>query len=169
MYAVVIQNEMDPTSARVCLRDKPVKELEEQKAVLPIAFDPGQLTGLGIQSTSEVTLLVASWREDKLMLSSQRPVGSSLGIEVNVDLVDVQNELTTSKIVDQAANRSQSPQPTRFSPGAIDDRFGPIQSNPQPSQQPTHRIDADANADALSATPASMWDAGSRGLEVSFQ
>ena len=66
---------MDSTSAPICLRDKFVKELEEQIAVLPIAFRPGQLTGLGIQSTGEVTLLVASWREDELLLSGQRPVG----------------------------------------------------------------------------------------------
>lgn len=148
--AVVIENEMDLTSAAIYLRDQLVKELEEQKAVLPIAFNPGKLTGLGIQSTSEVTLLVASWREDELLLSSQRPIGSDLGIEVNVDLVDVQNDLTTSEVVDQASNCSQSPQPTRFSPGTVDDRFGPIQSNPQPSKKPTHRGDAHANADPLS-------------------
>ena len=84
------------------------------------------------------------------MLPGQHPVGSSLGIEVNVNLVDVQNDLTTREVVDQAANRSQSPLPTRFSPGAVDDWFGPIQSNPQPSQEPTHRGDAYAYADSFS-------------------
>ena len=56
MYAVVIENEMNPTSTPVCLRDKLVKELEEQKAVLPIAFDPRQLTSPGIQGTGKVAL-----------------------------------------------------------------------------------------------------------------
>ncbi len=150
VYAVVIENEMNPTSTPVCLRDKLVKELEEQQAVLPIAFHPGQLTSLGIQSTGEVALLVAPRCEDVLLLPGEHPVGSNLGIEVNVNLVDVQNDLTTREVVDQAANRSQSPLPTRFSPGAVDGWFGPIQSNSQLSQKSTHRGDADADAGSLS-------------------
>src|ERR1700693_1593574 len=47
VYAVVVENEMNPTGTPVCLRDEFVKELQEQQAVLPIAFDPSQLAGLG--------------------------------------------------------------------------------------------------------------------------
>ena len=42
----------------------------------------------------------------------------------------IANGLTTSEAVNQVPNRSQSPQPTRFSPGAVDHRFRPIQSIP---------------------------------------
>jgi hypothetical protein len=150
VYAVVAVSEMDLPSALVCLRDELVKKLQEEEAVLPIAFDPSQLAAPGIQSTGEVTILVASGSEDGLSLPGQHPVWSSLGIQVNVNLIDIQNDIARSEVVDEPSNRSQSTRPTRSWPGALHDRFGPSQPNPQPSQEPTHRGNADANAGSLS-------------------
>src|SRR5262249_46136873 len=42
------------------------------------------------------------------------------------------------------------PRPTGSRPGAVDSWFGPIQPNPQLSQEPTHSGDADANSCSLS-------------------
>jgi len=50
VYAVVVENEMNPTGTPVCLRGEFVKEFQEQEAVLPIAFDPCEPAGFGIES-----------------------------------------------------------------------------------------------------------------------
>src|SRR5262249_33534949 len=91
-------------------------------------------------------------------LPSLRPVGGqrefatnvNLGIEVNVDFVEVQNDLARREVINQPLNRSQSPRPTGSRPGAVDSWFGPIHPNPQLSQEPTHSGDADANSCSLS-------------------
>ena len=130
--------------SRVCKRSS-----RTQEAVLPVALDPCELAGFGIESAGEVTLLVASRSADVLLLTGQRPLWPNLGIEVNVDFVEIESDLARSEVVDQPLNRSQSPRPTPFWPGAVDGRFGPIQPNPQLSQEPTHRGDADANASSF--------------------
>jgi hypothetical protein len=119
MDAVVVDNEMDPA-----------KEAEEQEAVLTVAFDPCELACCGNQSTGEVSLLVASRSRDVVLLPGQRPVGPNLGIETDVDFVEVQSNLARSEVVDQPLNCSQSPSPTRLWPRAVDDRLGPIQPDP---------------------------------------
>ena len=53
MDAVVVENEMDPTSIAVRRCHQFVKKVQEQEAVLPIAFDPCELAGfLGLGSAS---------------------------------------------------------------------------------------------------------------------
>jgi hypothetical protein len=146
MDAVVVKNDVDATSVPVRLRHEFVKEIQEQEAVLPVPFDPCELAGLGIESAGEVTLLVASRSVDVLLLSGQRPLWPNLGVEMNVDFVEVHNDLARGEVVNQPLNGSQSPYATRSWPGAADGRFGPIQPNPQLSQEPTHCGDADANA-----------------------
>ena len=113
MDAVVVENDVDPTSVPVRLRDEFVKEIQEQEAVLSVPFDPCELAGLGIESAGEVTLLVASRSADVLLLSGQRPLWPNLGIEVNVDFVEVHNDLARREVVNQPLNGSQSPYATR--------------------------------------------------------
>jgi hypothetical protein len=143
--AVVVENEMDPTSVPVRLGHEFVKEVQKQEAVLPVPFDPCELAGFGIESAGEITLLVASRSADVLSPPGQRPLRPKLGIEVNVNFVEVQNDLTRSEVVNQPLNRPQSPRPTRSPPGAVDGRLGPIQPNSRLSEEPAHRGDANAN------------------------
>ena len=69
---------------------------------------------------------------------------------MNIDFVQVQNDLARSEVVNQPLDLSQSPYPTRSWPGAVNGRFGPIQTNPQLSQEPTNCGDANANAASFS-------------------
>ena len=52
--AVVIENEVDSTSSPVRLGHELVKQVQEQEAVLLLAFDPGESTRVGVQRTGEV-------------------------------------------------------------------------------------------------------------------
>ena len=80
MDAVVVENEMDPTSIAVRRRHEFVKKVQEQEAVLPIAFDPCELTGFGIEMPGQVTLLVASRSADVLLLPACVHSGPILGL-----------------------------------------------------------------------------------------
>src|SRR5271165_6160340 len=122
MDAVVVENQMDPRSSAVRLHHEFVEEVQEQEAVLAVALDPCELAGLGIESTGEVSLLVASRSVNVLMLTGRRPLGPNLGIEVNIDFVEVESDLTRSEVVDQPLNRSQAPRPTPFRPRTINGR-----------------------------------------------
>jgi hypothetical protein len=123
-----------------------IPQIRRSEAVLPVALDPCELAGFGIESVGEVALVVASRSPDIVLLPGQRPVWPNLGIEVNVDFVDVEGDLTRREVVNQPLNRLQTLRPAPFWPRTIDGQFGLIQSNPQPSQEPTHRGDADVNA-----------------------
>jgi hypothetical protein len=80
MDSVVVENEMDPTSAPVSLCHKLVQKVQEQEAVLPVALDPCELTGFGIESAGEVALLIASRSANVVLLPGRRPVGPILGL-----------------------------------------------------------------------------------------
>jgi len=141
--AIVVENDMDPFGVGVSLRDQLVEKIQEQQAVLPLAFDISEPPRLGVPRAREVALLVAPRGQDLLLLPTPHPVQSDLGIEVDVDLVEVEHDFVGREILDQPLNLPQATRSMPLLPGALDNRFGPLQPDPQLAQKPTHGGDAD--------------------------
>ena len=76
-------------------------EQEEQRAVLPLPLDPGELPRAGVEGAGEVALLVLPRRRDRLLLAHQHPVRPDLGVQVDVDLVLVNGDLIRAEVADQ--------------------------------------------------------------------
>ena len=155
VYAVVVENEMDLADAPVCLRDELVKELQEQEAVLPIAFDPGQLASLGIQSTGEVTLLVASRSGIDFRFPATIQSGPVLGLRW-------MSTSSTYRTTSPGARLSISRRTARnrrvqraFRHGQLTIGLGRV-SRIHNRLQPTHRGDADANASCIRSAEPSL-------------
>jgi hypothetical protein len=127
--AVVVENNVDRSGSAIGLRYQLVEELQKQEAILPFAFDPSELACPRVESTSEVALVVASWCKNLLLFSTQHPVGSDLGIEVDVHLVAVQHDIVSTDVPDEPSNGCQPALPTPFRPRAVDHGLGPTQPN----------------------------------------
>src|SRR3954463_16274797 len=98
--AVVVEDDMNLSGFRVGFRGQLVQKLQEQQAVLPLAFDVNESKRLGIPRAGKVTLLIAPWCQNLLLPPALGPVRSDLGIEMNVDLVEVQHDLVGGESVD---------------------------------------------------------------------
>ena len=146
MNAVIVENEVNALGVGIGLRHQFVEKIQKQQAGLSFAFDVGEPTRFGVPRAGEILFLVAPRRQHLLLAATMHPIRSDLGVEMNVNLVEIQHDLVGWQTVDKPLNRPQSTRPTRFFPRTVDDRFGPSQPNLKSCQKPAHSGDADLDS-----------------------
>ena len=65
----VVEDDVNPTSVSIANGYQPMNEQKELRAVLAFSFDPGELARAGINRTGQVTLLVLTWCQNRLLLT----------------------------------------------------------------------------------------------------
>jgi hypothetical protein len=133
--AVVVEDDMNPLGVRIGLCDQRLNQFQEQQAGLPLAFDVNEPACLEIPRTSKIALLVTSGSQNLFLLAVLGPVRSDLGIDLDVNFIEVQHDLVGSTILDQSPDRPQSTSPKCLLPGVVDNRLGPLERNSRPAQE----------------------------------
>lgn len=117
---VVVEDEVDPFGLRIDFAQF-LEQLDEELAVLPRCSDVDDLSGLRVQGASHVLFLVDSGSDHYLLRSWKHPVTTDLGVQVYVDLIDVDGDLGARKIFDQTLNSAYPPRFPGFGDGRLDD------------------------------------------------
>ena len=66
----VVEDDVNPTSVSIANGYQPMNEQKEQRAVLAFSFDSSELARAGIQRSGQITLLVLTWCQNLLLLTS---------------------------------------------------------------------------------------------------
>jgi len=148
MDDVVVENQMNSPCAPVCPAQFP-QQINEQEAAFLLAFNPTDLTRMGIQGSCDEIALVVTRRDDFLLLPWQHPVATDLRVEVDVDFVDVEYHLIRPLRLDEPPDRSLSSSPFFGRDTGSDHGSRLTPADLEPLESPVERPLADLHSSVL--------------------
>ena len=130
---VVVEDQMDATGPAIGVQQR-AQQVEEQPGRLAVAGDVDQPLVGGIVGAGQMTLLVLPGRHHFPLGAGQHPVGTDLGVEVEIDLVHVEHHLARPPRVGETAQRRDPGRAVRGFPRAAHNGTRRSPAHPQPPQ-----------------------------------
>lgn len=164
---VVVEYQMDHLRIRIGSSES-IEQLDEQLAVLSIAFHADHLFTSRVQRAGEIMFLVFARRDDQSLRAGQHVIQSDAWIEIDVHLIFPQRHFVIGQVFDQVTNLPYSPFSFGFRPGTGRDRFGSTSTHtqrPEYSSQRT-RTDLDSRQSSHLGDQQCMRPGGSAVAEV---
>ena len=96
---VIVEDEHDPPRATV-LPAQRLEHLDEQRRVLALVLDPNETPRVGMQSPSNVVLVILPRCWNGFLGTALTPGESDARVEVDIDLIDDSKPIIVGNFVD---------------------------------------------------------------------